>query len=97
MKSGDMKYRKTYINVTAVFECSGRIRPVSFEWLDGREYRIDSVTHVGRKTSSRVGSAGECYTVLINGRSRYLYLEEPHEPGDGHARWFIEEPVRIGA
>ena len=92
-----MKYRKTYINVMAIFECSGRIRPVSFEWTDGRQYRIDSVMYVRQKASQLVSGSGECYTVLVNGRTRYLYLEEPHEQGDGHARWFVEEPVRIGA
>jgi len=76
---------RTYINVFAVFDCSGNITPRAIIWTDGRRYIIDRIIRVEQRAALRSGGAGLRYHVSICGQERYLYLEE--------TRWFVE-PVR---
>jgi len=64
----------------------GRIRPVSMEWRDGNTYEIDRVLHITPAASMKVGGRGNRYTVMIEGKERYLFEDD--------GKWFVEEEVR---
>ena len=73
---------KVYVEVTAVFDPEGNLRPQFIRWEDGTVYEIDRVLHVCRAASLKAGGAGIRYTVRIQNRETYLFLEEN--------RWFVE-------
>ena len=76
------KNPKAYVEVTAVFDPEGNLRPQFIRWEDGTVYEIDRVLHVCRAASLKAGGAGIRYTVRIQNRETYLFLEEN--------RWFVE-------
>ena len=76
---------KVYLDVLEERDREGRIFPRSFVWEDGTRYEIDKVLQICRAASLRAGGAGLRYTVKINGRERYMFLED-----DERARWFME-------
>ena len=73
---------KVYVAVTARFSPEGGLVPLSIEWEDGRMYQIDDITDVRRAASLKAGGAGIRYTIKVQGRQTYLYLEED--------KWFME-------
>ena len=77
---------KVYVDVNEDRLKDGLLIPLSFIWEDGNRYEIDKVTEVKPAASLRAGGAGMRYTVKIQGRERYMYLEESH----GISRWFME-------
>ncbi|MDR0906396.1 MAG: hypothetical protein LBN00_09555 [Oscillospiraceae bacterium] len=76
---------KVYVAVNADITAEGQVLPRSFVWEDGVRYEIDRVLDVRRAASLKAGGAGLRYTVKIQGRERYLWLED-----DGGGRWFME-------
>ena len=70
------KSPKVYVEVTAVFDPEGNLRPQFIRWEDGTVYEIDRVLHVCRAASLKAGGAGIRYTVRIQNRETYLFLEE---------------------
>ncbi len=74
--------RKVFVEVTAKFDVTGKITPLSLLWEDGTVYEIDRILDVRRSASLKVGGMGIRYTVRILGKQSYLYYEEP--------RWFVE-------
>ena len=88
-----MKYVRTYVLVNATFDPDGRIMPVSFEWRDGHKYDIEKVLDVKSRAAQKAGGMGERYTVRINGKERYMFLESSMEPYSPYSRWFVEEAV----
>ena len=74
---------KKYVQVTAVFNEEGEIKPVNIHWEDGRNFEIDRITDISRATTMRSGGQGMRYTCMIMGRKSYLYYEN-----DG--RWFVD-------
>lgn len=74
--------QKVYVKVNADFMPGGDLRPRSLVWTDGRVYEITRVLHCLRAASTRVGGCGMRYTVVVEGRERYLFREED--------RWFVE-------
>lgn len=70
------------MEIAARFDTEGNITPLSLRWEDGTVYEIDRVTGLRRAASLKAGGMGMRYTVLINGKQRYLFYEEP--------RWFVE-------
>ena len=82
---GDMKFRKTYVDVVARIDADGRTTPLSILWRDGRTFEIERVHGAVRRASARVGGAGVRYLVSVFGREKYLFYEGP--------RWFVEEVV----
>ncbi len=75
--------RKVFVAVTAHFDKDGDIIPLSLTWEDGICYEIDKVLEKRRAASLKVGGTGLRYTVRIQGRETFLFLEE-----DTH--WFVE-------
>lgn len=73
---------KVYVAVTARYTPEGKLQPISIEWEDGSIYLIDRVMDVRRAASLKAGGVGVRYTVDINGKQTYLFLEED--------RWFVE-------
>ncbi len=74
--------QKVYVKVNADFSEEGELRPRSITWVDGRIYEIMRILHKVRATSTKVGGCGIRYTVVIDGKERFLFREED--------RWFVE-------
>lgn len=73
---------KVYVEVIARFDTEGRLQPQTIRWEDDTLYEIDKIIHVCRAASLKAGGAGIRYTVSIQGKETYLFLEEN--------RWFVE-------
>ena len=78
---------KVYVAVKADFREDGIMIPREITWEDGEKFKIDRVLHARQRASTKVGGCGMMYTVMVEGKERYLYNEE-----DG--RWFVEHPVQ---
>jgi len=74
---------KVYVDVTEKRTKEGFLRPLSFVWEDGTEYEIDRVINACPGHSLRAGGYGIRYTVEIEGRQTYMFLEED--------KWFMEK------
>lgn len=70
------------VEVIARFDTEGNITPLAILWADGRKLPIDRVLDARRAASLKAGGVGMRYTVVIYGKQRYLYYEEP--------LWFVE-------
>jgi hypothetical protein len=81
-----MKYKKTYVEVTARFDTEGRILPLKIMWRDGSSFFIDKVLDIRPAASLKAGGAGIRYTCRVNQKETYLFLEEN--------RWFVEEIIK---
>lgn len=79
--SAEKKY-KIYVNVSANFSIDGKILPAAITWEDGKVYEIDRILDVQRAASLKAGGCGTRYTCRIQGKERYLWLEE--------TQWFVE-------
>jgi hypothetical protein len=73
---------KTFVKVTAEHDESGRVKPLSVTWTDGRRYEVDRVTDVRRAPSLKGGGLGLRYTCRIRGKEVYLFCDE--------GKWFVE-------
>lgn len=80
----EIKYRKTYVTVYVSMAEDGIVRPLSFRWTDGNRYKIDKIRYIERAAATKVGGYGMRYTVMVEGKERYFFLE------DG-VKWFVEE------
>lgn len=89
----EQQYKKVYLHVTAEFDPDGLIIPVAFTWIDGRKYKIDKVLDMKPRPATKAGGCGNRYTVRINGKERYIFLEAPNDPRDAVLRWFVEAQV----
>lgn len=76
-----MSYKK-YVEVIAKFSEGNEILPLCVMWDDGREFGIDKVIDIRRAASLKAGGTGIRYTCRIQGKERYLWLEEN--------KWFVE-------
>ena len=81
-----MKYEKVYVSVGLKVDTEGQIRPVAIGWGDGRVYEIDKIKHKVPAASLKVGGRGIMYTVMIEGKERYLFDED--------GRWFVERKMQ---
>ena len=77
---------KVYVDVNAHHATDGTITPLSFIWEDGKNYAIDRVISSCRAASTKAGGVGLRYTIRVEGRETFIYLEEE---GDV-TRWFME-------
>lgn len=73
---------KVYVDVIEKRSKDGFIRPISFEWENGKSYSIDRIVSTCPGHSLKAGGYGIRYTVEINGKQKYMFLEED--------RWFME-------
>jgi len=89
-----MKIVKTYVEVHARFDSSGKLIPEKIVWEDGRCYDIDYVTDIRQSAAMKVGGQGDRYTITVNGQQRYLYFERSTNIcGSNIGRWFVEAKV----
>ena len=78
--------KKVYVEVNADHKADGQIFPRSFVWEDGKRYTVDRVIQVCRAASLKAGGAGLRYTVRIQNKDVYMFLEEDRDVD----RWFME-------
>ena len=78
---------KTYVAVLEYRLEDGTILPCAITWEDGEEYTIDSVVDMRPTASLKAGGAGIRYTIRIQGKETYLWLEGDCNKG---ARYFVE-------
>ena len=74
--------RKRYVPVIARFDADGKLCPQIIEFGEERKYVIEKVLDVRRAACQTVGGVGDRYTIQVQGKERYLWLEK--------GRWFIE-------
>jgi hypothetical protein len=86
MENYMMNNYKVYVEVNEDRKADGQILPRSFVWEDGRRFEVDRVLDIRRAAALKAGGAGIRYTVQIEGRERYMWLEGE----DGQSRWFLE-------
>ena len=77
---------KVYVEVNADHKSDGAIIPRSFIWDDGVRYEVDRIKDVRPAASLKAGGTGLRYTVLVQNRETFMFLEESH----GIVRWFME-------
>ena len=61
---------------------NGNIVPLEIIWGDGRVFFIDKILDKRKTSSTKGGGAGIRYTVRIQGKERFLFLDE--------YIWFVE-------
>lgn len=77
------KVKKVYVEVTVACLKDGSMRPLSFTWDDGREFKIDKVLAVRKGNSLKIYAPGMRYYCKTGKRRYYLYY-------DGK-RWYVEK------
>jgi len=81
--------RRKYIPVYAVYDFDGRIRPLAIVW-DGLNYKVEKVLRVRKGKEAKVRVNYDCYSVIILGKERMLYLEQDETINRGcYGRWFV--------
>ena len=82
---------KVYVAVIAAFDEEGRLKPRRVKWEDGSIFTIDKILDVRPASAHKAGGQGDRYTVMINGRERYLFFERTaKQSGLDVGRWFVE-------
>ena len=82
---------KVYVPVSAIFTATGEVRPMALVWEDGHVFEIDKVLDVRPAPALKAGGHGDRYTVLINGKTSYLFFERTGLiSGTCLGRWFVE-------
>jgi len=75
MKGGNPMGKK-FVDVTARFSASGKIKPLNIIWDDGRVYEIDRVDDIHRAASLKAGGIGLRFTCMIRNKQIYLFMDE---------------------
>lgn len=70
-----------YLEVTAKFDSTGHIVPISFIWA-GRKINIDRVSDARPAASLKHGGQGMRYTCRTGSKSYYLFCDD--------GKWFLE-------
>ena len=81
-----MEYKKEYVTVKLRVDPDGSVRPLSFVWVDGVQYKIDRQIQRTRAATNKVGGRGMRYTIRADGKETYLFEED--------GKWFMEVPVQ---
>ena len=82
-----MKYKKVYIEVIVHVMPDGNTKPLLMIWDDGKsrqKYEIDKVKEIRRGAAQKAGGMGMRYLVMMQGREKVLWYENPG--------WFVEVP-----
>ena len=77
---------KVYVEVSEIRQKDGKVIPMSFVWEDGMPYEIDKIIDIRRAASLKAGGAGLRYTVRVQNRETFMFLEEDL----GVGKWFME-------
>jgi hypothetical protein len=81
---------KIYVAVDLHITVEGELRPKAIIWADGRRFEIEKVIDVRRKASLKAGGAGIRFEVRIDGKTRYLFMEDIEFNKLPGALWFVE-------
>ena len=73
---------KVYVGVDTNTYENGHMLPRVVHWADGRRFEIQKVLDERRAASLKAGGNGIRYTCLINGKTAFLFFEDP--------RWFVD-------
>ena len=76
--------RRAYVKVIVSVDETGKVRPLSIEWEDGRIFYVDRLLDVRRAAATKAGGHGMRYTVRIGEKQTYIFCDEQQ-------RWFVEE------
>lgn len=74
--------KKKYVKVYLEMDENGKKTPKTIVYND-QKFEIDRVLDVRTAPSMKVGGVGERYTVRIDGKETYIFLE--------NNKWFVEE------
>ena len=86
-----MNHKMVYVEVTASFRADGLLLPHEIVWEDGHHYEIDRVSDIRQSASAKVGGQGDRYTIIVNGKPKYLFFERNTSlTGNNIGRWFVE-------
>lgn len=73
---------KKYVDMIVRYTEDGQIIPLAIRWSPEQLYEIDRVLDVRRAASLRAGGTGIRYLCRIQGKERYIWLEED--------KWFVD-------
>ena len=76
---------KHYVEVVSKTDRDGHVTPMEVIWDDGVHFSVDRVLGSRQACSLKTGGTGIRYTVVVEGRSTYLFYEGP--------RWVVEAKV----
>ena len=90
-----LKKRQTveriYVSVASCFDSTGYMQPVSITWSDGRTFPIEAIRDY-RPADFSSSACSDCYTVVIHGQEKHLFLERTDRLFRGRVgRWFVEK------
>ena len=92
---GRVRTERVYVKVTSEFDATGYMQPVAITWSDGRTFPIEKVRDFRPAGMAGNDLAGDCFTVLIQGREKLLFFEHIDPRFTGRlGRWFVEKMVR---
>lgn len=74
--------KKKYVKVYLEMDENGKKTPKTIVYND-QKFEIDRVLDVRTAPSMKVGGVGERYTIRIDGKETYIFLE--------NNKWFVEE------
>lgn len=73
---------KKYVNMIVQHTEDGEIIPLAIRWSPEQLYEIDKVLDVQRAASLKAGGTGIRYLCRIQGKERFIWLEED--------KWFVD-------
>lgn len=76
---------KIYVDMIVIQYRNGNLRPLYLIWENGQKYQIDKVIEIRKAASLNAGGRGIRYTCKIQGKTKYLFLEDD--------KWFIEKEI----
>ena len=82
---------KEYVKVNSDFDSTDYMQPRSITWKDGRVFHIDSVRDFRPASCIDQTLSGDCYTVIIRGKTVHLFFERLSDRfASRFGRWFVE-------
>ena len=86
--------QRVYVKVTSEFDATGYMQPRAITWADGRTFAIDAVRDFRPAGTLGCDWRGDCYTVVIRGEAKHLFIERVDPLCSGRVgRWFVEKTV----
>ncbi|MCQ2458154.1 MAG: hypothetical protein MJ142_05400 [Clostridia bacterium] len=88
------KYKKQYVDVDVAMTADGTMLPRVIHWTDDQTFEITKVRSITPAPALKAGGQGDRYTILTEGRERFLFFERPTDadPEASVGRWFVEAP-----
>ena len=95
MAKRQQKTERIYVKVASEFDSTGYMLPTSITWADGRTFPIEKVRDFRPAGTADNGFSGDCFTVLIQGQEKHLFVERIDKRFTGRlGRWFVERTTQ---